>query len=245
MTVTQLINSILQANEQLSNPAWFLTSALALALIPVAFGLLTSYVKISIVLGIIKNALGTQHAPGAMVTLALSIALTGITMNPVFKESIEIAKTLDADLISKSPSIELLISLKPVITPWERFLRKNSGAREVMALAMSDIDSSQSIQMAAPKEQIESQSIVTPENADVLILIPAFLLTELKEGFSMAFIILLPFLAIDLIISNILMGLGMMMVSPVLISLPIKLILFVSSDAWLLIAKGLIKSYQL
>ena len=235
----QSILKILQAEGSLSNPAWYLIFAMIFALIPVAVGLLTSYVKISIVLGIIKNALGTQHAPSAMVTLALSLALAALSMNTVIKETTELASNLDSELISKSSTVEIFTALKPLFSPWEKFLRKNSGQRELTALATANalaVMGSTSADAVAPN--------VTTDNADLILLIPAFLLSELKEGFSMAFIVLLPFLAIDLIISNILMGLGMMMVSPVLISLPIKLILFVVSDAWLLIAQGLIRSYQ-
>ena len=169
-----------------------------------------------------------------MVTLALSLSLTALSMNSVIKETLERTKGIDSELISKSSSNEIFTVLRPLFDPWEKFLRKNSGQKELTALlAASTMTSSAPIQPA-----------ITTENADLILLIPSFLLSELKEGFSIAFIVLLPFLAIDLIISNILMGLGMMMVSPVLISLPIKLILFVASDAWLLIAQGLIRSYQ-
>jgi type III secretory pathway component EscR len=235
MNIASFISSLLQAETELINPVWYLASAVLFALIPVAVGLLTSYVKISIVLGIIKNALGTQHAPGAMVTLALSLALTGLTMNPVIKETVEISKTLDYAIISKSPSLEVIAALSPLLSPWELFLRKNTGKRELAALSLAVNRSPEKAE-----EEIDIQ-----QKIEFSLLLPAFLLTELKEGFSMAFIVLLPFLAIDLIVSNILMGLGMMMVSPVLISLPIKLILFVISDSWLLIAQGLIRSYQI
>ena len=234
MNAFHYLYKILQAESTLTNPAWYLVFAILFALMPVAVGLLTSYVKISIVLGIIKNALGTQHAPSAMVTLALSLSLTALSMNSVIKETLERTKGIDSELISKSSSNEIFTVLRPLFDPWEKFLRKNSGQKELTALlAASTMTSSAPIQPA-----------ITTENADLILLIPSFLLSELKEGFSIAFIVLLPFLAIDLIISNILMGLGMMMVSPVLISLPIKLILFVASDAWLLIAQGLIRSYQ-
>lgn len=237
MKLAVFLFDVLKAEGQMNNPAWYLISTVLLALIPIAVGLLTSYVKISIVLGIIKNALGTQHAPGAMVTLALSLTLTSLTMNPVIRETLEIAKTLDKEIISKSPSLEMFAAIRPLLTPWEFFLRRNTGNRELAALSLATESKSRS-------ENSINSRIFNREDADLSLLMPAFLLTELKEGFSMAFIVLLPFLAIDLIVSNMLMGLGMMMVSPVLISLPIKLILFVISDSWLLIAQGLIRSYQ-
>lgn len=236
MKAFELISLALQAQSSVSNPAWYLIAAATFALIPIAVGLLTSYVKISVVLGIIKNALGTQHAPSSMVCLALALALTGLTMNPIIRESIEISKGIDSQIVMQSPSIEMLSALKPLADPWIAFLQRNTGQKELKALQRAVNEPSQ------PK--VHPQASEQGGQEDFLLLVPAFLLTELKEGFSMAFIVLLPFLAIDLIVSNILMGLGMMMVSPVLISLPLKLILFVLSDSWLLLAQGLIRSYQ-
>lgn len=240
MIAHDVVLNIVQIDNQLVNPVWYLGSAALLALIPIAVGLLTSYIKISIVLGVIKNALGTQHAPSAMVTLALSLALTGLTMNPVINETLQLAKGINIAPLSKASPMVILDTLKPLLAPWRNFMLKNTGKRELAALGK--VAPKSSSRVLTP--QIESNHHIE-KSEDLSILLPAFILTELKEGFSMAFIVLLPFLAIDLIISNLLMGLGMMMVSPVLIALPIKLILFVLSDSWLLIAQSLIRSYQI
>ncbi len=220
-----LILSMQQASYQLSNPAWFLSMSITLAVLPIAICLMTSFVKLSIVLGILKNALGMQHAPSAMVTMALSLSLTMLIMQPVINESLELGKSIQLEKLSKSATSEIIETFKPLLKPWREFLLVNSGKKELSVLSQLVPDSNR-------------------EDPDFLLLIPGFMLSELKEGFCMAFILLVPFLVIDLIVANILMGLGMMMLSPVLISLPIKLILFVTSDAWLLISRALIKSYM-
>ena len=217
------------------NPSWLVLFMSAVAIVPIALSLLTSYLKMSIVFGMVKNALGTQSSPSALTVLALSAALTCFTMGPVLEESIRHSSTVDMKSFVESPSMEKLSSLGTAFVPWKHFLQKHAGRREVMAL--QTLAQAEPSALAAPQEKIQT-------GESLRVLVPAFVLTELKEGFAMGFVLLLPFLVIDLIIANILVGLGMTMVSPVMIALPVKLLLFIVSDGWLLLAKGLVLSYQ-
>jgi flagellar biosynthesis protein FliP len=228
--IANLVNQNHINSVGFNNPTIFLIVSLFLALIPIAVALLTSFVKVSVVLGVLKNALGTQHAPSNMISLSLSLALTLIVMKPVFEETLEIGKSYQWQEISKGSGAVIISTVLPLLEPWKRFLESNTGAKELTVF----------------KKALEKQGTTEVANTDcsMLALIPAFLISELKEGFCMAFILLIPFLVIDLIVANILMGLGMIMLSPVIISLPLKLIMFVYSDAWLILSQALLKSYQ-
>ncbi len=209
------------------NPVWLIILAGIVALIPVLTGLMTSYLKVSIVLGMLKNGLGAQQVPGNLVIMALSLAITMYIMTPVVLRSSEASANIDFGMILKSPSAKSLQSLAPTIEPWREFMLRHAGEREIRALTSLD---------AASNGEVE-------HSKEFRILVPAFVLTEIKEAFAMGFVLLLPFLVVDLVVSNILAGMGMVMMSPMIISLPLKLILFVISDGWILVTKGLINSY--
>lgn len=227
----------------LNNPISLLVLTLIVALLPILIGVTTSYIKVSIVLGMVRNALGTQQTPGNMVIMALSLAITCFVMAPVFEESKQLA--IDGDLVTilSQPSISELAKAMPAFEPWRTFMQRHTGQREIKALlnlANGTIDAENREDSAAEKVQ-EGQA--TEEIVAWRVLLPAFVLSELKQAFTMGFVLLLPFLVIDLIVANILVGLNMIMVSPVMVALPLKLILFVMSDGWLLITRGLINSY--
>ena len=218
------------------HPIWLITTAATLAAVPIILGLATSYLKVSIVLGMTRSALGTQQVPSGLVIMGLSLAITLFMMAPVIEKCMaNVPDTIVADLkegLTKDQFTKIAVAFQP----WIDFLEAHAGVRELnllTRLADSEFSSSEN-----STELSESAS-----NVSIRILLPAFVLTELKEAFTMAFVLLLPFLAIDLVVANILVGLGMYMVSPVMISLPIKLILFVVSDGWMLLVKGLIQSY--
>ena len=212
-----------------SSPFFLLLASLALGMLPLCAGVASSYLKVSIVLGMIRSGLGAQQVPGTLVTMSLSVAITLAVMAPVLSRSAAAVGSLDAQRLGKSSPHEVFEQLAPAITPWREFMQKHCGEREleVMNSAMQTTDSA-----PTGERQIELRA-----------LIPAFVLSELKQGFAMGFVVLLPFLVIDLVVANLLVGMGMMMVSPVMVSLPLKLLLFVLSDGWLLLCRGLIESY--
>lgn len=205
------------------NPFWFIGITAGLSLVPVILSMGTSMMKISIILSLIRQSLGTQSVPGPMVTMGLSLAMTLVVMGPTFEACYA---GIPADYLVKmqqAPSKENIQRLAPALTPWSDFLKKHSGEREMAAI-----------------------SAIHPQrepNLGERILV--FMLTELREAFTLGFLLLIPFLVIDLIVSQVLVGLGLTMLSPTMISLPLKLLLFVGSDAWILLGRGVIQSYQL
>lgn len=219
------------------NPYWLLIVAGVVACLPILVGLATAYLKVSIVLGMLRSGLGAQNVPSGLVVMVLSLALTLFIMAPMLSDSYDIIKTLPTEQIFREPSLGDLQRYQPALEPWERFLRHHAGHRELAAFVQLDRSSKE------PSAEADAQP--TASSVDFKLLLPAFILTELKEAFAMAFVLLLPFLVIDLVVANILVGLGMFMVSPVMIALPLKLILFVAADGWLLLTRGLILSYRL
>lgn len=195
--------------------------SLGIALVPALIGVLTTYLKVSIVLGMLKSALGTQQTPSGLVVMAVSIAFTWVIMAPVFEATYTRFSSEQGEL-TKGITKESRASIEFIIDPWKQFIKEHAGQREVSLI--KDIG-------------------IQKDSSALEVIIPAFILTELKEGFAMALMVLIPFAVIDIVVANILGGLGMFMVSPTLLSLPLKLGVFVLSDAWLFLTKALIASY--
>jgi len=232
-----------------THPLWIVGIALSLAMLPILVGTLTSYLKVSIVLSLIRNAIGAGQIPGAVVVMTTSFAISIYVMAPVISETAALAGSVELKRLISTPSMESLQELAPVAEPWLKFLRRHAGEREIRALSaelgkarVSEQDKGRDKDQ--DKENSQKQEGATQE-VPVSVLLTAFVITELKEAFAMGFVLLLPFLAIDLIVANILAGMGMYMLSPAMLALPLKLILFVVSDAWILLSKGLINSYAL
>ncbi len=209
------------------NPASMIAIAAATALLPLLLSICTSYLKFSIVLGLLRSGIGAQNIPGALVVAALSLGLTICVMRPVFNETLQLLQTLPVQEALDKPSLKSWEMLLPLREPLQRFLERNAGVRELETFAA-----------------LQKRSDVLGQEKDFAVITAAFVLSELKEAFSLGFLLLLPFLVIDTVIANILVGMGMYMVSPVLITLPLKLLLFVVADGWLLLIEGLANSYQ-
>lgn len=211
------------------NPVWLVFLSAVIALVPILAGLMTCYIKMSVVLGLLRNALGAQQVPSQMIIMGLAMAMTLFVMAPVVEQSLSVGGNIKMEL-SDSPSINELKKFGPILEPWRDFLKNHAGIREIQVLAKESGENLQD-----PK--------VDSRDYSLRVLWTAFIITELKQGFAMGFILLLPFLVIDLIVANVLVGMGMTMVSPVMISLPIKVLIFVLSDGWLLLTQSLIRSY--
>jgi type III secretion protein R len=211
------------------SPIYFFGLMVALGLLPFFLMMVTSYVKIVVVTTLVRNALGVQQVPPAMVMNGLAIILSIFIMAPVGYETWGLAKGLE---LGSNPEAQELVSAAETITPpLAAFLARNSEPYIVQSF-------------------VESARRIWPDELDpyakpdgAAILLPAFVVTELTEAFKVGFILYLPFIAIDLIVSNILLAMGMMMVSPMTISLPFKLLLFVTLEGWLKICQGLLYSY--
>jgi type III secretion protein R len=202
-----------------------------LALLPFMLMMVTSYVKIVVVFSLMRNALGVQQVPPTMVLNGLAMVLTFFIMAPVGLETWELIDKSGNVEQSASDPAKLVPMLETASPPLRAFLEKNTDAQTLAALKRS-----------AQRTWPERYHAILEENG-LLLLVPAFVLTELTEAFRIGFLLYLPFVIIDLIISNILLAMGMMMVSPMTISLPFKLLLFVTLDGWLKISQGLMYGY--
>lgn len=206
------------------HPLWLILLSLGIAVIPIVVGIATSFVKVSIVLGLLRSGLGAPQVPSGIVITALSLAITSYVMGPTVEQTLAVAEQMSMPDLASAPQGELRSTFEPLLSPWRDFLTTHSASRELEVFA-----------------RMEGHD---PQEAPALrTLLLGFLLTELREAFTMGLALLLPFLVLDLVIANVLVGLGMFMVSPVLIALPLKLLLFVMADGWLLLTRGLVLSY--
>lgn len=212
------------------NPLYFTIGMAILGLSPFLLMMTTSYVKIIVVTSLIRNALGVQQVPPAMVMNGLAIVLSIFVMAPTVKLTIDTVSNVQ---ISQDPKpAEIIAIAEKASGPIKNFLSQNTDPKILQAFTIT-------AQRVWPQEE---QQFISEDN--LLILVPAFTITELTKAFQIGFLLYLPFIAIDLIISNILLAMGMMMVSPMTISLPFKLLLFVTLDGWLKITQGLLLSYS-
>ncbi|XDK48404.1 type III secretion system export apparatus subunit SctR [Kosakonia cowanii] len=200
----------------------------ALALLPMMLIICTSFLKITMVLQLTRNAMGVQQVPPTMALNGIALAATLFIMAPVFSDMTDRLKAIPVDFSSME---RLEYTTANGIEPLKMFMRKNTDPDIVIHLQ-------ENAQRMWPKRMAES---VTPEN--MLLIIPAFVLSELQNGFKIGFLIFIPFIVVDLIVSNILLALGMQMVSPMTVSLPLKILLFVLISGWTRLLDGLFYSY--
>lgn len=198
---------------------------LLLTVISIAPGLaimVTCFPFMVTVLSILRQAIGVQQSPPNMLIVSLALFLTWFVMEPVFREAwaIGIQPMSNGDL---SPTEAILRASEP----FERFMRARVDINFLQILADARLDT----------------TFTTVDSAELDLLIPAFLLTEVQRAFEVGFMVFLPFLIIDLVISAVLMSMGMMMVPPVVVSLPFKLAFFVLADGWALLAGALVTGY--
>jgi flagellar biosynthesis protein FliP len=279
----------------------------SLALAPFVLVMLTSFVKMSVVLSILRNALGTQNVPPNQVITGLAFVLTFFVMTPVVKQMYKDAGSIAGtkDMISEASVKSVFDAVGRGKEPLRRFLIKHTHNEDrllFVELARRLDESSQtqhpqpSVAPATPSSSITTtapissttltvappapatvtntvpasgnvaaqlSSVPTPKmptsqpvsptpvveetsplsKNDFQVIIPAFVTSQLKEAFQIGFLIFLPFIIIDMVIANILLAMGMSMLSPSVISLPFKLLLFVLVDGWFLIVRGLVLSY--
>ena len=215
-----------------TNPIILLVALMGLSIAPLIAIMATAFLKISVVIFLIRNALGIQQIPPNMAINGLAVILSIYIMAPVGMETYKILSTQTANF-EKLQDPEALAELATSLDPMQSFLMRHSDKvqRDFFVRTTHKL---------WPEEYARD---VTDTN--LLILLPAFTLTELTEAFEVGFLLFLPFIAIDLIISNILLAMGMMMVSPMTISLPFKLLLFVLVDGWTRLIHGLVLTYSI
>jgi type III secretion protein R len=200
-----------------------------MSVLPFAAVMLTSFSKIAVVLSIARSAMGTQQAPPTIVLTGLAAVLSGHIMAPVTESMWEVGQVAYQEAGSGA---ELLSSAARVTQPLRDFLIRHGNPEERAAF----------VQMARELRPEDQAHLVTDE--DLWVVIPAFVITELKEAFQIGFLIFLPFLVLDMVVANILLALGMQTLSPSQVSLPFKILLFVAVDGWALLSRGLILGYR-
>lgn len=213
------------------DPIWLILVGAGLGLLPLLLMMTTSYVKIVVVLMLVRNALGIQQIPPQMVINGLAMILSVFIMAPVASDTMTLLEKEAVQVEDLKPADVFTIAER-VSPPLKTFLEKNTDERV----------SGMFVTTARRIWPEHMHADVAKDNWAVLI--PSFTLTELTKAFQIGFVLYLAFIAIDLIISNILLAMGMMMVSPMTISLPFKLLLFVTLDGWLKITQGLLLSYR-
>ncbi|MDS4016553.1 MAG: flagellar type III secretion system pore protein FliP [Candidatus Accumulibacter sp.] len=194
----------------------------ALTFIPAALLMMSSFTRIIIVLSLLRHALGTQTSPPNQVLLGLSLFLTFFIMSPVLD-----TVYTDAYVPLSENRITYLQAIERGAVPLRKFMLKQTREADIALFARMT---------NAPRFQ-------TAEDVPMRLLIPAFVTSELKTAFQIGFIIFIPFLIVDMVVASVLMSMGMMMMSPVMVSLPFKLMLFVLVDGWHLLLGSLMASF--
>ncbi len=209
---------------------------LLLAVVPLALVLVTSFLKFSIVLAFLRQALGSPDVPPSIVLLAVAVLLSGFVMAPTGMEMARAAQPLlDRSADEAAPEQMTLSGLVdaggPVVAPLRAFLSKHAGPSE------------RAVFVELARTLYPSKDAALAQDGAPLILVSAFVLTELKEAFLIGFVVFVPFLVVELVVANILLSLNMHMLNPTSVSLPFKLLLFVLVDGWTLLVQGLILGY--
>jgi type III secretion protein R len=227
---------ILVRDSVANRPLILMSAMAALSLIPFVGMMVTSFVKIAVVLSITRQALGTQQAPPTTVITGLAIILTIYVMQPtglaVLNRIDRLLAVQNEALFDKENADLILEAVRVGKEPVKTFLSKHAAEKNKQMF----------YRVAYRMRDPSDRKSLRPD--DFVILTPAFVITELTKAFQIGFIIFVPFLVIDMVVSNILMALGMQMLSPTTISLPFKILLFVLVDGWYLITRGLVLGYQ-
>ncbi len=222
IAVAQTLPLVSVQGNTYSVPVQTLIVLTALSFIPAALMLMTSFTRILIVFSLLRQALGLTTMPPNLVLVGLSLFLTLFIMKPVFDQIYDQAYV---PYTQKKLNFDQAIEVGS--KPLKAFMLRNTREDDLALFA-----------------RMHGKPIETREQVPMTVLIPAFAISEIKTGFIVGFMIFLPFLAIDFAVASILTSLGMVMVSPMMFSLPLKLLIFVMADGWGLLAASLVQSYS-
>jgi flagellar biosynthetic protein FliP len=192
------------------------------SLLPFVFTCMTSFLRYVIVFSFLKQALGTQQVPPAIVLIGLSIILTFYSMGNVFQQM------WDAGVKPYQKTGSMVLAVSEGSKPLKEFMMKQTRQEDLAFFI----------------ELSKKRPPNSPDEITIWEVAPAFIISELKTAFEIGFIIFVPFIVLDLVVANILLALGMFMLSPTLISLPFKLLIFIAVDGWSLIVQGLVSSFN-
>lgn len=194
----------------------------AFSLLPFVFVCMTSFLRFVIVFSILKTALGTQQVPPGVVIIGLAMILTFYTMAPVFSQM------YDQGYKPYKQTGSIVLAMEKGSEPLKKFMMRQTRQDDVAFFV----------------ELMRKEPPKTPDDISIFEVAPAYMISELKTSFEIGFVIFIPFIVIDLVVANVLLALGMMMLSPTIISLPFKLLIFIAVDGWSLIVNGLVQSFN-
>ncbi|HXJ35882.1 MAG TPA: flagellar type III secretion system pore protein FliP [Candidatus Eisenbacteria bacterium] len=209
--------------EQVAGPLQVVALLTLLSLAPAILVTVTGFVRIVIVLSFLRQAVGTQGMPPNQVIVSLALFVTGFVMMPVF-ETIH----TDAYVPYQREEIDAAEAARRAYEPLRQFMLRQTREKDLALF----VEATGAARPAAPED-------VAPQ-----ALVPAFLISELKTAFEMGFLVYVPFLVLDMVVASVLTSMGMMMLPPVLISLPFKLMLFVLVDGWNVLVGSLVQSFH-
>ena len=195
------------------------------SLLPSLMIMMSSFTRTIIILSFLRNAMGVQQSPPNMVLVGISLFLTLFIMNPVLQDI-----NTEAYQPYKNQEITQAVALERAQVPLKKFMLEHTEKNSLnMYMDMADVE------LAADE---------TAEDLSMTVIVPAFMTSELKQAFMAGFLLFIPFLLIDIIVSSTLMSMGMIMLPPAMISLPFKLLLFITVDGWNLLFSTIVKSFQ-
>lgn len=212
-----------EESEGLARPIQILMMVTLLSILPGILLMGTAFTRIVIVLAFVSRALSTRQIPPSPVVIGLAMFLSIFVMSPTLGEMNREALQpyMEGDIVAQD-------ALEKGVMPLRGFMMENTGRRELsLFISMSSMES-------RPEDESELPTMV---------LIPAFVTSELKKAFELGFILYLPFLVLDMVVASVLLSMGMMMLPPVIVSAPLKILLFVLVDGWVLIARSLVTSF--
>lgn len=209
-----------------------LAIAVAIGFVPLVALVATCYLKIVVVLGLVRNAMGVQQVPPAMVLSAIALVLSTFVMAPVAQSAAERIRN-DPGINPQRLSADAVARLADhVQQPLAAFLKKHTPPAD------------REFFVGAAREMWAGSDVEPPSSDSLLVLVPAFTLRELTRAFQIGFVLYLAFIAVDLIVANVVQALGLSMVSPTPIAIPFKLLLFVAFDGWQRLVHALVLSYR-
>jgi flagellar biosynthesis protein FliP len=194
-----------------------------LSIAPAILILTTAFTRIVIILSFTRTALGTQNIPPNQVLIGLSLFLTLFVMGPTYER---INKEALQPYMAEGSTMSFEVAMEKAQAPIKEFMLKNTYESDLKMFM-----------------DFKNQTAATRADVDIMTLIPAFVISELKTAFIIGFYIFVPFIIIDLIVASILMGMGMMMMPPVVVSLPAKILVFVLADGWSVLARAILAGY--
>ena len=192
------------------------------SLLPFVFCCMTSFLRFVIVFSMLKTAMGTQQVPPSIVIIGLAMILTFYTMGSTFQKMYEMGS------VPYNDSKNIVLAMEEGSKPLKEFMMKQTRQSDLAFFV----------------ELQNKKAPSTPDEITIWQVAPAYIMSELKTAFEIGFIIFVPFIVLDLVVANILLALGMFMLSPTIISLPFKLLIFIAVDGWALIVQGLVTSYN-